>query len=78
MKIKDSISSKILNKHVLSVIVETLSIELDFQKSKWLLVVTYHSPSQNDQYFFCFNKALDHYSSYGKVLSYQRFEYRGI
>lgn len=76
---KDSICSKILNKHGIPLIKGALFIELDFRKSKLLVVGTYHRPSQKNQYFFyCSDKALAHYSSYGKVVSCQGFQYRRI
>ena len=41
--------------------IESLSIEINYRKSKWLLVSIYHPPSQNDNHFFfdCFGTALD-------------------
>ena len=49
--------------------IEGLFVELNFGKSKWLLMVAYHRPSQSDSYFFeDLNKALDIYSNCGKFL----------
>ena len=36
---------------------------------KWLLIRTYHPPSENNQYYFeCLDKALDVYSHYERVI----------
>ena len=44
-------------------------IELNFRKCKWLLLGTYHPPSQPDQYYFDnLDKSLDTYSNYEKKL----------
>ena len=44
-------------------------VEINFRKSEWLLLGTYHPPSQNDQYYFdCLDKALEVYSSNEKVI----------
>ena len=67
--IRDTISSKILEKHIFPNDVESIFVELNFRKCKWLLCGTYHPPSQSDEYFFNnFDKALDTYSKYDKVL----------
>ena len=34
--------------------VESLFVELNLRKSKWLLFGTYYSPAQNDQHFFSY------------------------
>ena len=48
--------------------IEGLFVELNFGKSKWLLLGAYHPPSQIDSYLFeHLDKALDIYSNYGKV-----------
>ena len=63
--IHDTISSKILEKHIFPSDVESIN----FRKCKWLLCGTYHPPSQSDEYFFNnLDKALDTYSRYDKVL----------
>ena len=49
--IRDTISSKILEKHILPSAVESIFVELNFRKCKWLLCGTYHRPSQSDEYF---------------------------
>ena len=67
--IRDTIPSKILEKHSYPKSIECLFIELNFRKYKWLLCGTYHLPSQNDEcYFNYLDKALDSYSNYRKVL----------
>ena len=67
--IRDTISSKILEKHVFPNDVESIFVELNFRKRKWLLCGTYHPPSQSDEYFINnLDKALDTYSKYDKVL----------
>ena len=67
--IRDTISSKILEKHIFPNDVESIFVELNFRKCKWLLCGTYHPPSQSDEYFLNnLDKALDTYSRYNKVL----------
>ena len=67
--VRDDISSRNLMKHTSYHDMETLFIELNFKKSKWLLVGCYHPPSQNDQYFFnVIDLALDTYNNYNKLL----------
>ena len=46
------IPSKIITKHYFPKDIETLFIELNFRKCKWLLCRLYHPPSQKDQYYF--------------------------
>ena len=50
--VNECISTKKLNKHVFPDDIEGLFIELNFRKTKWLLVGTYHPPKQNDEYYF--------------------------
>ena len=58
--VTEYIPSKLLTKHNSPIDVEGLFVELNFRQSKWLLFGTFHSPAQNDQYFFnCLDKALD-------------------
>ena len=56
-------------KHKLPGDVEALFIEVNLRNIKFLLVGTYHPPSQTDQYYFeCINNALDIYAgTYEKV-----------
>ena len=66
--VKEDILSKHLIKHNFPRNIEGFFVEFDFRKSKWLLFATYHSPAQNDQYFFnCTDKAFDTYSNYDIV-----------
>ena len=50
--VRENIPSKLLTKHVLPSDIECIFLELNFRKCQWLLVGTYHPPSQNDHYFF--------------------------
>ena len=43
--IHNTISSKILEKHIFAIDVESISVELNLKKCKWLLCGTYHPPS---------------------------------
>ena len=49
---RDTISSKILVKHIFPNYVGSIFVELNFRKCKWLLCRTYHPPSQSNEYFF--------------------------
>ena len=49
--IRDTISSKILEKHIFPNDVESIFLKLNFRKCKWLLCATYQPPSQSDEYF---------------------------
>ncbi len=68
--VREDIPSKELNDHVLPDYIEGIFIELNFRKSKWLLMGSYHPPKQPDEYYF--NKvtnSLDIYlSKYDKFL----------
>ena len=67
--ITKDIPSKILEKHKLPQYLEGMFVELNFRKIKWLLFGTYHSPSQNDQYYFeALDQALGCYSSYDRMV----------
>ena len=67
--VREDIPSKTLEKHKLPHDIEGIFIELNFRKVTWLLLGTYHSPSQNDQYYFeALEKALDCYSNYDRIL----------
>ena len=70
ISIREGVPSKKLLKHTLPSDVEALFIEVNLRSIKFLLVGTYHPPSQNDKYYFeCINKALDLYAAtYEKVL----------
>ena len=47
--IREDIPSRLLLKQVFPSDIEGLFIELNFRKCKWLLLGTYHPPSQSDQ-----------------------------
>ena len=67
--IRNDIPSRLLSKHVFPSDIKGLYIELNFRKCKWLLLGTYHRPSQSDQYYFDnLDKSLDTYSNYEKIL----------
>ena len=46
------IPGKIVTQHYFPEDIETLFIELNFRKCKWLLCRLYHPPSQKDEYYF--------------------------
>ena len=65
--IRDTISSKILEKHIFPNDVESIFVELNFRKCKKLLYGAYHPPYQSDEYFLNnLDEALDIYSRYDK------------
>ena len=69
--VRENIPSKLLTKHVLpsDIDIKCIFSELNFRKCKWLLVGTYHPPSQKDQYFFeNLDNEIEVYSHYEKVL----------
>ena len=69
--IREDIPCKILGNHNdLPDDIEGLFIELNFRKSKLLLLATYHPPSQADTYYFrCIGNALEKYiTKYDKFL----------
>ena len=62
--VHEDIPCKLLNIHNFPDDIEGLFIELNFRKSKLLLLGTYHPPSQNDDYYF---------KSIGDSLDYQKY-----
>ena len=71
---RDDIPSRRLLKHVFPSDIERLYIELNFRKCKQLLLRTYHSPSQSDQYYFNnIDKSLDPFSNYENILLVKEF-----
>ena len=50
--VREDIPCKLLNIHNFPHDIEGLFVELNFRKSKLLLLGTYHPPSQNDDYYF--------------------------
>ena len=67
--VREDIPSKKLTRHVFPNDIEGLFIEINLRKCKWLLMGSYHPPSQSDQYYFdSVGRALDVYND-----SYERF-----
>ena len=68
--VREDIPCKELKKHNFSNDIEGIFLELSFRKTKWLVLATYHPPSQNDTYYFeSIGKALDLYDkSFDKCL----------
>ena len=68
--IREDIPCKQLFDHSFPDDIESMFVELNFRKSKWLLGGVYHPPSQNDDYFFnCLGSALEIYNNtYDKIL----------
>ena len=68
--VRSDIPCRQVNKHEFSDKIEGIFIEINFRKSKWLLLGTYHPPSQNDNYYFDnIGRALDIYTQkYEKIL----------
>ena len=50
--VREDIPSKELKPKNLAADIEGIYVELNFRKTKWLLLGCYHPPSQNDEYFF--------------------------
>ena len=62
--VKDNIPAKLVNEHLISDDIESIFIELNFRRNKWLLMGTYHPPSQCTKYFYDeVGKALDCYAN---------------
>ena len=68
--IRTGIPCKQLNNYNLPDTIEGIFIEINLRKSKWLLLGTYHPPSQNDNFYFNnIALALDtHTQKYDKIL----------
>ena len=72
--IRDDFPSRLLSKHVFPSVIEGLYIELSFRKRIWLLLGTYHPPSQSDQYYFNnLGKSLDRHRTMEKLLLVRDF-----
>ena len=67
---RSDIPCRQFNKHDFCDKIEGVFVEINFRKSKWLLLGTYHPPSQNDNlYFDNIGRALDIYTqTYDKIL----------
>ena len=67
--IREDILSRLLQEHMLPEDIEALPIEINLRKSKFLLLATYHPPSQSKMYYFDhITKIMDKYAKYEKVL----------
>ena len=63
--IREGIPNKLLSKHTFSNDIEGIFVEINMRKIKWLLLGSYHPPSQSDQYYFeNLSKALDIYTEH--------------
>ena len=70
MHMREDIPCKLLDRHQLPDDIEGLFVELNFRKSRLLLLGTYHPPNQKENYFFqSISQAIDIYSTdYGKYI----------
>ena len=50
--VREDIPNKILTKHNFPSGIEGIFVEINLRKMKWLLLGTYHPPSQSDQYYY--------------------------
>ena len=67
--LRQDIPFKSLEIHTLPGDIEGLFVEINFRKSKFLLLATYHPPNQQDKYYFqCIGNALENY-----VTKYDKF-----
>ena len=61
---KDNIPATVVEQYQLPEDIESIFIELNFRRNKWLLMGTYHPPSQCTNYYYTeIGKALDVYSN---------------
>ena len=62
--VREDIPCRLLDKHIFPDDIEGIFIELNFRKSKMLLLGTYHPPNQVDNYYFkAIGNALDIYNN---------------
>ena len=67
--VREDIPSRELKIHNTPEDIESIFIEINLIKTKWLFCGCYHPPSQSDQYFFeNIGKALDKYSKHDKFM----------
>ena len=68
--VNEDIPSKLVSKHTLPDDIDGMFIEIKLRKTKWLILGTYHPPSQSDDYFFkALGNAIDQYlKTYEKIL----------
>ena len=50
--VREDIACKLLDKHIFLMTLKGYFVELNFKKSKLLLLGTYQPPSQDDNYYF--------------------------
>ena len=67
---REDISPRQLSNHALPADIESVFIELNFRKSKWLIGGIYYPPNQKDEYIFkCIGRGPEAYNdNYDKVL----------
>ena len=69
INVREDIPSRELKIHNNPEDIESIFIEINLIKTKWLFCGCYHPPSQSDQYFFeNTGKALDKYSKHDKFM----------
>ena len=69
INVREDIPSRELKIHNNAEDIESIFIEINLIKTKWLFCGFYHPPSQSDQYFFeNTGKALDKYSKHDKFV----------
>ena len=68
--VRSDIPCQQINKHEFSDNIEGIFVEINFRKSKWLLLGAYHPPSQDDKFYFNnIGHALDIYTqNYDKII----------
>ena len=67
--IREDIPCKILESHYLPSDIEGIFVELNFRKTKFLLLASYHPPNQLDKYYFqCIGNAFENY-----IRNYDKF-----
>ena len=68
--VRSDVPCKQINKHEISDNIEGIFVAINFRKSKWLLLGTYHPPSQDDKFYFNnIGHALDIYTqNYDKII----------
>ena len=68
--VKENIPARVLDTHELPDDIESIFLELNFRRNKWLLMGTYHPPSQSTDYYYMeVGKALDVYrNTYDNLL----------
>ena len=76
--VREDIPSRELKIHNTPEDIESIFIEINLIKTKWLFCGCYHPPSQSNQYFFeNIGKALDKYSKHDKFILVGDFNAEG-